>query len=128
LIIGCDAWAWKYLCASVQIDALCPGVLTAAPLMALPAASETTPDLASHIKDLSTQAYVLHTLLAHDGVKASALSQLLPFRATEVLKTLADLREQKLAFEEDGVWRVAPEHYVGIRSHLAKMDFWVSDA
>jgi hypothetical protein len=127
LVIGCDAWAWKYLCTSVQIDALCPDALTAAPLMALPAPSDTAPDLASHIKDLGAHAYVLHTLLVHDGVKASVLPQLLPFRVTEVLKTLADLRIQKLAFEEDGTWRVAPEHYTGIRNHLAKMDFWISD-
>jgi hypothetical protein len=128
LIIGCDAWAWKYLCTSVQIDALCPNVLTAAPLMVLPVPSDTAPDLASHIKDLSAHAYVLHTLLVHDGVKVSVLPQLLPFRTTEVLKMLADLREQKLAFEKDGTWRVAPEHYAGIRSHLAKMDFWICDA
>lgn len=127
LVIGCDAWAWKYLCTSVQIDALCPEALTAAPLMAHPAASDTAPDLATHIKDLSIHAYVLHTLLVHDGVQASVLPQLLPFRATQLLKTLADLREQKLAFEEDGAWRVRPEQYSAIRSHLAKMDFWVSE-
>jgi hypothetical protein len=127
LVIGCDTWAWKYLCTSVQIDALCPEVLTAAPLMALPAPSDPAPDLASQIKNLSAHAYALHTLLVHDGVKVSLLPQLLPFRATEVLKTLADLREQKLAFEENGTWRVVPEHYVGIRNHLAKMDFWISD-
>ena len=128
LIIGCDAWAWKYLCTSVQIDALCSDVRTAASLMAQLTTSKTAPDLASQIKDLSAHAYVLHTLLVHDGMKASVLPQLLPFRATEVLKTLADLREQKLAFEEDHVWRVSPEHYADIRSHLAKMDFWISDA
>jgi len=127
LIIGCDAWAWKYLCTSVQIDALCPDAITASPLMAHPVPSDSTSDLTAHM-ELSIQAYALHTLLAHDGVNASVLPQLLPFRTTEVLKTLADLREQKLAFEEDGVWRVAPEHYAGIRSHLAKMDFWVGDA
>jgi hypothetical protein len=127
LIIGCDAWAWKYLCTSVQIDALCPEALTAAPLMAQPAPSDNAPDLAVQIKGLSTHAYVLHTLLVHDGVKASVLPQLLPFRATQVLKTLADLREQKLAFEKDGTWRVAPEHYAGIRGHRAEMDFWISD-
>jgi hypothetical protein len=96
--------------------------------MAQPTASDTTPDLDSHIKDLSAHAYVLHTLLVHDGVKASVLPQLLPFRTTEVLKTLADLREQKLAFEKDGTWRVASEHYAGIRSQLEKMDFWICDA
>jgi hypothetical protein len=128
LIIGCDAWAWKYLCTGVQIDALCPEALTAAPLMAQPAPSDSAPDLASQIKELSAHAYVLHTLLVHDGVKASVLPQLLPFRTTEVLKTLADLREQKLAFEKDGTWRVAPEHYASIRRHLAKMDFWICDA
>jgi phosphoribosylcarboxyaminoimidazole (NCAIR) mutase len=128
LVIGCDAWAWKYLCTSVQIDALFLDALTAAPLMAPPVPSDTAPDLASHVKNLSVHAYVLHTLLVHDGVNASVLPQLLPFRATEVLKTLADLRKQKLAFEEDGTWRVALEHYAGIRRHLAKMDFWISDA
>jgi hypothetical protein len=112
----------------VQIDALCPDALTAVPLMAHPVPSDAAPDVASRIKDLSTQAYVLHTLLVHDGVKASVLPQLLPFRATAVLKTLADLREQKLAFEKDGAWRVVPGHYAGIRAHLAKMDFWISDA
>jgi len=127
LVIGCDAWAWKYLCASVQIDALCPDALTVAPLMAHPVPSGSTSELTARM-DISTQAYVLHTLLVHDGVSASVLPQLLPFRATQVLKTLADLRAQKLAFEEDGAWRVVPEHYAGIRSHLAKMDFWVSDA
>ena len=128
LVIGCDAWAWKYLCTSVQIDALCLDALTAVPLMAHPAVSDVAADLASHIKDLSVHSYVLHTLLVHDGVNASVLPQLLPFRATEVLKTLADLREQKLAFEEDEAWRVVPEHYAAIRGHLAKMDFWISDA
>jgi hypothetical protein len=128
LVIGCDAWAWKYLCTSVQIDALCLDALTAAPLLALPTASDTSSDLASNIRDLSAHAYVLHTLLVHNGVNASVLPQLLPFRATEVLKTLTELREQKLAFEEDGMWRVAPEHYAGIYGHLAKMDFWISNA
>jgi hypothetical protein len=128
LVIGCDNWAWKYLCASVQIDALCPGALTAAPLMSQPVPSDAAPDLASHIKNLSAHAYVLHTLLVHDGVKATVLPQLLPFRVTEVLKTLADLRGQKLVFEEKGTWRVVPGHYACIRSHLAKMDFWISDA
>ncbi len=96
--------------------------------MSQPVPSDAAPDLASHIKGLSAHAYVLHTLLVHDGVKASVLPQLLPFRVTEVLKTLADLRGQKLVFEEKGTWRVVPGHYAGIRSHLAKMDFWISDA
>jgi hypothetical protein len=64
----------------------------------------------------------------HDGVQAAVLPQLLPFRATQVLKTLVDLREQNLVFEEDETWRVVPEHYAGIRAHLAEMDFWVTDA
>ncbi len=70
---------------------------------------------------------MLHTLLLHDGVNASVLPQLVPFRATQVLKTLTDLREQQLTFEEDGAWRVAPKHYSAIRHQLAAVGFWVSD-
>ena len=127
LVIGCDAWSWKYLQQAVQIDALCPDAVTAAALMALPAASEAVPNIAPRAKDSRIQAYVLHTLLMHAGVNASVLPQLLPFRATQVLKTLADLREQQLAFEEHGVWRVAPAHYAAIRRQLAAVEFWVSD-
>jgi hypothetical protein len=125
LVIGCDAWGWKYLQQAVQIDALSPDAITNSALMAHPAVSETMIDIAPRAKDSRIHAYVLHTLLVHEGMAASVLPQLLPFRATQVLKTLADLREQQLAFEEYGVWRVAPAQYSAIRKQLAAVEFWV---
>lgn len=127
LIIGCDAWGWKYLRQAVQIDALFPDAITAAPLMAHPVDSGTTPDIAPRDNNLRVQAYVLHTLLVHDGVSNAVLPQLLPFRTTQTFKTLSDLRAQQLAYEEDGVWRVVPAHYAGIRGQLAAAEFWTSE-
>lgn len=127
LIIGCDAWGWKYLRKAVQIDAMFPDAVTAAPLMVHPIESGTTPDIAPRDNDLRIQAYVLHTLLVHDGVSGSVLPQILPFRTTQTLKTLSNLRAQQLVFEEGGVWRVMPEHYAGIRRQLAATEFWTND-
>ncbi|MDE3015329.1 MAG: hypothetical protein KGI29_00185 [Pseudomonadota bacterium] len=126
LVIGCDAWAWKYLRQAVQMDSLCPDAVTAAPLMAHCAESAGTPDITPRARDSRLQAYVLHTLLVHDGMVVSVLPQLLPFRATQIFKTLSDLRGRQLAFEEDGAWRVSPKHYAGIRRQLEKVEFWVA--
>jgi len=125
-VIGCDAWAWKYLRQAVQIDSLCPDAVTAAPLMTHPVEFTGTPDITPRAKDSRIQAYVLHTLLVHDGMSSAVLPKLLPFRATQIFKTLSDLREQQLAFEEDGAWRVAPKHYAAIRRQLAAVEFWTA--
>jgi hypothetical protein len=127
LIIGCDAWSWKYLQQAVQIDTVFQDVFTAAPLMAYPPAEPTNINIAPRDKDLRPQAYVLHTLLAHNGVSASILSKLLPLRATEIFKILTGLREQQIAFIEDGMWRVAKQHYAAIRKELQEAEFWVSE-
>ena len=128
LIIGCDAWAWKYLCQAVEIDALCPKALTAPELLSFQV-EPTTPisDLLPRAKEFRLQSYVLHTLLLHDGMQAATIPSLLPFRATQVLEALADLRDRQLAVEKDGFWRVSPAHYADIRRLLAAADFWVGD-
>ncbi|MEJ0009490.1 MAG: hypothetical protein WDN72_02545 [Alphaproteobacteria bacterium] len=128
LIIGCDAWSWKYLQHAVDIDALCPQPLAIPALLAVTCEpAPPLPGIAPRAKDFRLHAYVLHTLLIHGGVHDSALPSLLPFRMTQVLKALAELRDKQLASEEDGLWQVTPQHYADVRRQLAAADFWVSD-
>jgi hypothetical protein len=125
LVIGCDAWSWRYLRRAVQIDALCSNPLTAAPLMAPPAAiAADVPGFAPRAEDgRRIEAYVLHALLAHDGAEPAILPHLLPFRATQIGKALADLRARRLVCEEAGRQRVAPEYYAAVRAGLKAAEF-----
>ena len=128
LLLGCDAWAWTYLRHAIDLGALCPAPVTAPALLAVPADPDPPlPELAPRAKEFRLQAYVLHALLIHDGLPAALLPPLLPFRATQILQALAGLRDARLAFEKDGLWRVSPRHYADLRRRLAAAEFWVAD-
>ena len=76
------------------------------------------------------QAFVLHSLLLHDGLSADLLGQLLPLSANQVLETLYLLQDAMLV-EQDGaggIWRVAPMGYPTVRKFLHDEGFFVDDS
>ena len=70
---------------------------------------------------------MLHALLLHDGLQSATLASLLPFRTTQVLEALSDLRDRQLAVEGDTLWRASPPHRSEIRRRLAAAGFWVGE-
>lgn len=69
--------------------------------------------------DASTlEAIVLHTLLLHAGLPSSILCRVVPFPASDVIATLAVLRDAELILEYGQIWKVAPLGYPGVRAFV----------
>ena len=77
--------------------------------------------------DARLSLYILHTILLHAGLPASALTKMLPFGATKVLQGLSELRHQNRLTEDHGRWHVAAQSYSEVRRSLAGAGFWVSE-
>ncbi len=64
------------------------------------------------------QAFILHTLLLHNGLPANLLAQLLSLSATEVFQHLYSLQAAGLVESGAEVWRVSPLGYPVTRQFL----------
>lgn len=72
-------------------------------------------------------AFVLHTLLLHNGLTADLLYPLLPNAPIELARTVRDLYATGVIQEVNGEWRVTPAAYPEVRRGLAQQGFLVDD-
>lgn len=63
-------------------------------------------------------AFVLHTLLLHNGLPITLLQQLLPLAGSQVMETIYQLAEARLVARQDDVWRVTARGYPVVRGFL----------
>jgi hypothetical protein len=64
------------------------------------------------------EAFVLHTLLLHNGLALEPMQWLLPLSPSQVMETLLRLEDSGLAVQADTVWQVAPRGYPAARQFL----------
>ncbi|MCB0064209.1 MAG: hypothetical protein KDE19_18930 [Caldilineaceae bacterium] len=72
-------------------------------------------------------AFILHTLLLHNGLPEELLAQLLPISSTRVLRALRYLQTHKLVTIGKHGWQVTPIAYPAIRSHLRNEGYLVDE-
>lgn len=72
-------------------------------------------------------AFVLHTLLLHNGLTAEWLGQLLPLSPDQVIETLWWLRDADLLEQAGEVWRVSPLGYPVVRKFLEDHGYFIDD-
>lgn len=71
------------------------------------------------------EAFVLQTLLLHNGLTFDVLKQLLPMPPNQVLETIYRLEEDELVNQEDTVWQVTARGYPAVRQFLATNNYLV---
>ena len=64
------------------------------------------------------EAFLLHTLLLHNGLPLKLMQRLLPLSPSQVMETLFRLEDSGLAVRGDTVWQVAPRGYPAVRQFL----------
>lgn len=64
------------------------------------------------------EAFVLHTLLLHNGLPLELMQRLLPLAPSQVMETLLRLEDSGLAAQVDSVWQVAARGYPAVRQFL----------
>jgi hypothetical protein len=68
--------------------------------------------------DRPAGAFVLLTILIHNGLPEKVLDKLLPVGADQITKALLRLRSAGVVEQRNTVWRVAPLAYPAVRSYL----------
>jgi hypothetical protein len=63
-------------------------------------------------------AFVLHTLLLHNGAAAELLTELLPNMGRQILPALQDLQAAGVVEQQQRVWRVTALGYPAVRAFL----------
>jgi hypothetical protein len=71
------------------------------------------------------EAFVLQTLLLHNGLAIDVLQRLLPMPPNQVLETIYRLEEDELVNQEQTVWHVTPQGYPAVRQFLATNNYLV---
>jgi hypothetical protein len=66
----------------------------------------------------SDEAFVLHTLLLHNGLPLELMQQVLPMSPGRVMGTLIRLEESGLAAQDEAFWQVTPQGYPAVRQFL----------
>ncbi len=64
------------------------------------------------------EAFVLHTLLLHNGLSRQILQQVLPLSPNQVMETLCRLEAANLLLRRDTIWQVTPLGYPAVRTFL----------
>jgi hypothetical protein len=64
------------------------------------------------------EAFVLHTLLLHNGLPLEILQKLLPLSPNHVMETLFRLVESCLVVQDDTTWQVTAQAYPAVRQFL----------
>lgn len=71
------------------------------------------------------EAFVLHTLLLHNGLPLDLMQRLLPLSPSQTMKTLIRLEESGLAAQDEAVWQITPQGYPAVRHFLKAGDYLV---
>ena len=64
------------------------------------------------------EAFMLHTLLLHNGLSLELLQNLLPLSPSQVMETIFRLEEARLVAQNDTLWQVSPQGYPAVRQFL----------
>jgi hypothetical protein len=81
------------------------------------------PDLSSEAE--RDDAFVLHTLLLHNGLSLQTLQQLLFLSPTHVMETVFRLEKSGIVILNDTTWQVTPQGYPAVRDFLQKRGYLV---
>ncbi len=71
------------------------------------------------------EAFVLHTLLLHNGLPLELMQRLLPLSPSQIMETLIRLEESGLAAQDEALWQVTPHGYPAVRQFLRAGDYLV---
>lgn len=71
------------------------------------------------------EAFVLHSLLLHNGLSPQILQQILPLSPSQVMETLFRLEAANLLSRHDAVWRIGPLGYPAVRTFLKASGYLV---
>ena len=71
------------------------------------------------------EAFVLHTLLLHNGLPLELMQQVLPLSPGQIMGTLIRLEESGLAAQDEAAWQVTPQGYPAVRQFLQGGDYLV---
>ncbi|WP_372683201.1 hypothetical protein [Desulfosarcina sp.] len=71
------------------------------------------------------EAFVLHTLLLHNGLPLELMQRLLPLSPGRIMGTLIYLEESGLVAQDETVWQVTPQGYPAVRHFLQAGDYLV---
>ncbi len=71
------------------------------------------------------EAFVLQTLLLHNGLLLHTLAQLLPVSAGQVTKTVYTLEDNELIYQVNDIWQVTPRGYPAVRRFLETKGYLV---
>ncbi len=71
------------------------------------------------------EAFVLHTLLLHNGLPLELMQRLLPLSPSQIMGTLIRLEESGLAAQDESLWQVTPQGYPAVRQFLQAGDYLV---
>ena len=71
------------------------------------------------------EAFVLHTLLLHNGLPLELMQRLLPLSPSQIMETLIRLEESGLAAQDEALWQVTPQGYPAVRQFLQAGDYLV---
>lgn len=83
-------------------------------------------DLPSLPKDAGkNEAFVLHSLLVHNGLPLELLTMLLPLVSSQTIETIYRLKERGVVRLETDFWRVAPKGYPAVRHFLQGHNYLV---
>jgi hypothetical protein len=72
------------------------------------------------------EAFVLHTLLLHNGLPLELLQKLLPLSPNHVMETLFRLDESGIVVQDNSIWQVTAQGYPAVRQFL-KADGYLVD-
>ena len=64
------------------------------------------------------EAFVLHSLLLHNGLPLESLKKTLPLSSDQVMETLSRLEGNRLLIRENAIWKVAAQGYPAVRQFL----------
>jgi hypothetical protein len=81
------------------------------------------PDLSSEAE--RDDAFVLHTLLLHNGLSLQTLQQLLFLSPTQVTETVFRLEKSGMVILNNTTWQVAPQGYPAVRDFLQKRGYLI---
>jgi hypothetical protein len=71
------------------------------------------------------EAFVLHALLLHNGLRIELVEHLLPLSPGQIMGTLIHLEESGLAALDETVWKVTPQGYPAVRHFLQGDDYLI---
>ena len=71
------------------------------------------------------EAFVLHTLLLHNGLPLELMQRLLPLSPGQIMETLIRLEESGLVTQNEAGWQVRPQGYPAVRQFLQGGDYLV---